>query len=373
MIYFATAEGVIQYNNTPGINQSSLKKLISDPIFFKENEQEYFYEEKDWQIVGNGVDVHISQTKTGFNQQFYQIPDTVGKPSDKLMSILHQLYSEVKDNICSRDYKNYAALLTPIFNQQEYYMNRFKTPENWESDTRINELTKEGKCQSYWEALCDSNGRRIIVQSEYNLIWTIQDAILHHPHTAPIFTLPLNSTEYDLVFQFPLSFTYNGVSCKGLMDIILINHKTKKMYPLDIKTTGKYYLHQFGQAIKEHRYDIQASFYSYGLGQISNLTSLSGIVGKDVTIYQIQNFSLIAVSTKQPNLPAVFHCEDSLLRMGQFGRPGKVVDEALTIREVKGFHQAIDDYTFYCKYGFDMGRKIRENKGHLNINWEGIV
>lgn len=367
MIYMASADGVTQYQNAPGLNQSSLKKLAEDVVLFRENEPEYFYVEKENLQVGSGVDVQITQGIESYLGQYYVMTDT-NKPSDAIMSIMHEVFNTAKQQSgeVHSDFTTYEEMFYYAFNAYGYYMNRFKP--TYQEDKRIAEVIKGGG-HSYWDSLLRSSGKTILSQEQSSIIQRIVKSIKEHPNTRNIFLLAENSQDYDLVFQFPVQFMYEDILCKGLLDIILINHKLKKIYVMDIKTTIDY-LFKFRNTAKKYRYDFQASFYMEGMHYESNINFLGQYINRNLSCYTIDSFSFVVENTKEPGIPRVFRSTDQFLSVGKFGAPEVIIEGRVVIPEVKGFHQAIDDYKYYCIHGFDMSRDLREGKGILKLNWD---
>lgn len=372
MIYYANAERVTMYNSSDGVNQSSLKKIFEDPSFFsgKEEEEEY-YTEKEWKITGTGVDVIITQGQAEFDNQFY-LMSTSRKPSKTLMGAMQKVFSIVSDQNepVSANYKDYAQLFCMVFNDIEYFIDRAKP--DWREDNRINALAKDAIGDSYWKAMYEGIGKQIITVEEKETIEAIRDTIHTHHYTKDIFDLSRDSEDYDLLFQVPIFFYYNGILCKGLLDMVFINHKTSTVYPLDIKTTGKP-LYQFPQVIRERRYDFQGAFYTHGIKDPLVMETLSSLLKKNITSYNVKNLGFIAACTKFTSVPNVIFCTDQLLSIGQFGRPAVIVDGIEVKPAIKGFAESIELYKYYSEHGFDTRKELIEGKGWLNVNWEGIV
>ena len=88
-------------------------------------------------------------------------------------------------------------------------------------------------------------------------------------------------------------------------------------------------------------------------------------------------------STVKPGNPLVFTCDDTLLKIGKYGREAfrlKGVSETKLVDmfygktdEIKGFNQLIEDYKWYTEHGFDKSRKVEETQGEFEINWNGII
>ena len=82
----------------------------------------------------------------------------------------------------------------------------------------------------------------------------------------------------------------------------------------------------------------------------------------------------------------VFHCEKSLLQIGEFGRPaiflkGEIIDGmdfATTkpygrIEEILGFSQLINLYKYHMEYGFDSYKVVKDLHGELYMDWSGLL
>lgn len=361
MIVRHTEEQVSDYYERIGLNQSSLKVILEDGIqtYAMQVEQltkqdDYYYEEKKHFIIGSAVDCRITHGEEVFLNK-YHFSKLVKKPSDGAMSVIKLAYDKAREEFPLGVDVSLEAYRKQVFeaaNEEGYYMNRRNKENNWELDTRISELLKQNG-QAYWADLALAEGKQVLSDEEQTIINSVIISLTTHKHTAHLFK---DSENIDIVFQFPMFFTVKDVDCKGMIDMIIIDHTRKKIMPIDIKTTMKLVL-RFNDVIKRRRYDLQASFYTEGLKQ--SLTQLGSLLDKDVTKYEIAKFAFIAESTTKSGCPMVFVLQEDILLRGEKGN----VDE-----QVEGWQQGVDKYKSWAEAGFSIEKKYGETNGVIFIN-----
>ena len=351
-----------EYRQHSSISQSELKLLLGPvPSLMQtvENPDMYF-EEKQYFIIGDAVDCQITRGLEEFNKKFY-ISTLENKPSDKIKSIINQVFDHVKEVYNPiEEITKYSDAILDACNDHEYQV-------RWGDQLRINKVCEAWE---YWESLKDAEGKVVLSQEDITLIDTIIMSFRTHPHTRNYFK------EKDMIkifYQLPIYFNCKNLPCKALLDMLVINHRDKTVQPIDLKTMGDKTAY-FPKAMRQRRYDIQAAFYTKALESWKEEHSLGD--------YKTLNFKFIVESTTNPGVPLVYTCTDELLYMGQFGREEgnlylKVPDSAETWEdklfvnygEIKGYTQLLDDYKYYLEHGFEMSRKVREEKGELELDW----
>lgn len=359
MIVRHTEEQINDYYERIGLNQSSLKVILEEGIqsYISQVEQltkqdEHYYEEKKHFIIGSAVDFRISHGEELFLNK-YHFSKLIKKPGDSAMSVIKLAHDKAREEFPLGLDVSLLAYKKQIFeaaNEEGYYMNRRNKQDDWEADTRINELLKQNG-QDYWADLVLAEGKQVLSDDEQNTINSCIISLTTHKHTAHLFK---DSENIDIVFQFPMYFTVKDVDCKGMIDIIIIDHARKRILPVDLKTTMKMVL-RFNEVIKKRRYDLQASFYTEGLKQ--SLTQLGSLLNKNISKYEIGKFAFIAESTTRPGCPLVFVLEEDVLLRGEKG------DD-----EVEGWQQGVDKYKSWAEAGFSIEKKYGETNGVLFIN-----
>lgn len=349
---------VEEYYTNPAISQSKLKLLLgpNPNIFNTIQEPELYFEEKKHFLIGDAVDIQLTRSMEEFNQKFH-ISNLQNKPSDTIKSIINQVYDHVRE-IYGREIQTidrYANAILDACNDHNYQ-------SRWIDNTRISKVVEAWE---YWEDLKSAEGKTVLSSEENDLISQIVMSIRTSPNTSKYFQ---TSKDIEVLYQLAIYFPYQGVDCKALLDMVVINHKEKTIQPIDIKTMGDQSIY-FPKSLRQRRYDIQAAFYTEALKS-----------KKVYDTYEILPFKFIVESTVNPGNPLIFTCSDELLKIGREGR----VDEYVRIfnvfdhrheklPEIKGFQQLIEDYKWYMENDFEKNRKIVESQGEFSIDWNGII
>ena len=206
----------------------------------------------------------------------------------------------------------------------------------------------------------------ILSQEEYDIISQIVMSLRTNEYTAMYFQ---QSSNTEIQYQVDIYFDYEGVECKALLDMVIINHQDNTIQPIDIKTMGEDTLN-FASSLRKRRYDIQAAFYTEALKSV-------------YPGYTILPFKFIVESTTNIGNPIVYTLDESLLEIGKFGRPqiylsGEVSENGSVKRygrldEIKGFHQLIELYKYYTDNGFEIDQIVKERQAELSLDWSGII
>ena len=351
---------VEEYYNDSRLSQSKLKLLLGNNpnLFNTVAEPKLYFEEKKYFLIGDGVDCQLTRPITEYAEKFH-VSNVENKPSDTIKSIVNQVFDETKRlNILIEnvgDMRNYFPYIIDACNDHNYQ-------SNWKEETRISKILE---AHEYWEDLKAGEGKTILSAEEDSLISQIVMSIKTNDVTRPYFE---HKEGEEIMYQVPIFFTINEVDCKGLLDMIIINHTTKVIEPIDIKTLGDNTMN-FPKALRQRRYDIQGAFYTEGLRQ-----TYPG--------YTILPFKFIVESTTNPGTPLVYTMDTQLLETGKYGRSGiklkGISQDSLMqvyygrIENIKGYLQLIEEYKWYLENGFDRHIKIVNAQGEFTVNWDGV-
>lgn len=367
MIYRHTQEEINDYFQRNALNQTALKILARGDLqtFLVQKDEivkapdDLYYEEKAHFIVGSAVDCYITQGEEVFNAR-YHYSKMVKKPSAVEMSIIKQVFDRVTSEMVTQGelanlnhhhpIASYPEQIYDAQNDHQYLTNRKKPM--WLDDNRGNTMLKSGVCQQYWQELIDAGDKQVLSDTEKTIIDDICISLLTHKHTKWLFE---DSSDIDTVYQMPIYFEYEGEDCKVLIDIIRIQHKAKRIVPLDIKTSGFSTL-TFNRSIKFRRYDIQGSFYMQGLK--IGLSQLGDYIGKDLGGYSIANFAFIAQSTIVKGPPLIFPLDADMLVTGRFGD---------ILNDLKGWKYAIGVYKRWKAYDFSIEHRFAGTNGVIQV------
>lgn len=351
------------------INQSALKVIISQgiqsfqadrlAILTGKDEQ---YEEKAHFVIGNGVDVEMTEGSEQYAIDHY-ISTLEKKPSDTLKAVLHIVLSTlISNNIDPRgmplsEYKDalHFGLNNVVGKDSEgketrgYFMNRAKA--NYHEDTRIEGVLKDPINTDYWYDITNAVGKRVLSSTEDMCIKSMCQTLRDHPHTLLEF---LDRPNVITVYQYPIYCVINGVACKMLVDKIDIYLDKRIIKPQDIKTMRGYTL-KFPESVRARRYDFQGSFYTDGL--LQDLVNLSAHIGHDVTDFTVEPFEFIVESTTNGGCPIVYSLSEDLLNIGRNG-----------LDRIPGYIDALREYNFWLGNDFDAQTALAPLGGRLVIS-----
>lgn len=339
-------------------------------------EEENYERDKRHFILGSAVDDKIT-LNSHYNNLYYS-GNLKGKLSDNVYAILNRVFSIYKGHMYI---DGESARLEPIFlehlynamNAGEFYMNRKKA--TWQEDTRWVSIADSTLiAEDYWLMLQKSEGKILLTKEEQGVVDKVVYSLTGAPPTKDYF---IDNASRDIYFQKVVYFTYRGIRCKALLDMIVVDHVDKTVTPIDIKTLGDF-TYKFPQAMKTRRYDIQAAWYLEAL-QSSMKEEGCPFVG-----YAIQPFTFLVESTITPGNARVFPCNASLIRFGKFGmRPRKVqihLGEAdnyntlyKTYDKAAGFNTLIDDYIWYQENGYSHPREYVESGGVAEVTINDMI
>lgn len=365
------------YFESPAINQSTLKDLEGGLGSFlakvakKEKDKEENKPTPEYFLLGGAVDTILTGEEGEFQKQYY-VSNLTKKPSEVEMAIVSTVFDEmVKAEVI--DQVGFEDCFDSIIMAADTVVSsdgKVGWQNNWKTDTRFNKLVLAGT--EYFEDLKKSIGKKILDSEMRGKIDRISASLRNNDRTSKYFDRKGQKEYYniDFYYQLPIYFTYKGVECKALMDLVVVfkdaTGKILKIEPVDLKTMSGNTL-EFASKIKQHRYDIQAAWYTQALVQHF-----------DVSATLVENFKFVVESTTNIGTPLVFQVTDALLEHGINGSPAgvfKSVDgkRELNYPEKKGFSQLMDDYIYYQNQGFQQD-KILDNHDILIIDWDkGLI
>lgn len=343
------------YFEHPAMSQSKLKGLLISSKVFTEDEvqSELYFEEKKHFIVGSAVDYCLTQPTAEFSD-VYHISTLENKPSDTIKSIINMVFDkavEIFEGEVGLISDHYSLILNSC--EEHSYQVR------WNDDTRVNKVAEH---YEYWEDLKAARGKIVLSQEEATLIDSIVMSLRSNEVTSQYFTAE------GVEFQKEIHFTVKDIDCKALLDIIIVDDKSKTIQPIDLKTIGDY-VTNFPKSLRRRRYDIQAAFYTEALKQ-------------EYPGYRILPFKFIVESTTNVGSPLVFTCSNDILYIGKYGRPTleltgvahpHSIMKAQRFEAVKGFIQLIELYKYHLEHGFEVDKDIRDNNFEMTMDWNGVV
>lgn len=136
-----------------------------------------------------------------------------------------------------------------------------KFQPNWRPETRIKVLKENG--EQYYNLMILASGKTILTSEEYNDVVACVDLLKTSDATKWYFQddNPFDDS-IERLYQLKFTGEHEGIELKAMMDLAVVDHKNKIIYPCDLKSSSKSEWN-FYKSFIEYNYFIQANLYSY--------------------------------------------------------------------------------------------------------------
>lgn len=334
-----------EYRKYPAISQSSLGYLDQHPkyYYYKVYSKHKEEEDKSHFRLGSAIDTYLTDPSE-FHKLFVKAAGYC--PTEKMNVLCKSFFKHFHINKLS--YED-AFLMA-------YQESGYKT-----SSKAIREKFESKANQAYVKELLRTKDKTLLTDEEYQMVRSVGDQLRTCKHTREYFNPDYQEEHKEYLYQFPLLFRCQGKECKGLLDLLIIDHKNKTMQIVDLKHTGKSNLF-FKKSFLQFRYYLQAAFYTYGLQYFKKRSKMT--VNRDLSGYAIENFMFVVAESKTYNLPLIFTCTDNDLKVGREGGY-----DASYGRYYKGYLQLLDELKWHENTGnWDMPKEAYDESLCLSLD-----
>lgn len=345
---------VKEYRDLKMISQSSLKLLDYSPLKFYNYEYKWLTGEGErseqpanaGMKMGSLVDCKLF-TPEEFDNTY--IVSNVQHPTGQMLTFTDNFYEEEK--------KLSAELGRPVnkdevrqIAEKAYAFTGFKR------DSLDNVFERFGKeAFEYYKFLKQSEGKIILSKGENTEADELIEAAKKDEYISKILE---PGDGFEVIKQLPVTGIFSAgneyceiVKLKGLLDLVVIDHKTKSIHPFDLKTTGD---SNFIQSYNNWRYDLQGAFYTYLLKIWKSEQKY-----KD---YYVTPFTFIVIYTSGVKAPELYEMSGDQLDLGKLGGLNS------SGKYVRGFSQILADYVWHKQTGkWNYTKEVYENNGRRII------
>lgn len=359
-IFITPQKEIDAYYESDRVNQSTLKDLPKGLQYFLDNQNKE-YKEKPSFVIGSAVDTILTGEEGEFENKFY-VSEIENKPSEVECSIIALVAQSVLEK---NDVKDIATLDEyPGF--IETAIEEIGWQPRWKMETKIDKIIEVGS--AYFIDLIKSYGKGILSTAQNFTINQVVNSLRENETTKNYFDRDITLTQRHIFYQLPIYFTYSGVECKALLDMLIVElddvGNFNKVTPVDLKTMSGYTL-DFMTNVKSFRYDVQAAFYTEAVKHWLAELKQENVI--------INNFQFVVESTTNPGTPLVYIVSDSLLNIGTYGRTAyKSSTGIMVTKPILGFYDFIKYYMHYQDNEWKEDVRL-ENGKRLEIDWDGII
>lgn len=235
-------------------------------------------------VFGSVVDCLLTQGEEAFNNSYTVMQATL--PPESILNVVLELNNTCQSPLLAlvsdEDIINAA-------NVQEY-------SKHWKDATRVNKIRELGS--EYYDFLKSNQNKIIIDQKTAEDAFKCVEALKTDPITRDYFMVsPIENREILYQLQFVSKDQLSGIEYKGMLDLVIIDHKNKLIYPCDLKTTKSIYT--FEDSFYNFRYYIQAEMYT------SLLRDVISNKCPELAEYKIMPYRFIVIS-RSTMKPVVF-------------------------------------------------------------------
>jgi len=331
-----------EYFATDAISRSLLMELRKHPLLAKKMIEFGMTEESDALRLGDAFDCMMFDCQEIVDERFYIMqltnPHTNGATNlGKFMNVcIDNIQGIVIDQISYSDLYSFA-----------YDEVGIKNPKK---DTFIEEFTNSIG-ERYLNEYGKSIGKIVLEREEHDKLVLMQRILRSDPNFGKYFVNDLvkNQMRYkiseheEVIYQLVVLWD----DCKVMLDIVYINHDTKTIKPIDLKTTSVKN-HDVQPTIIKYDYIYQAGMYHLG---VSNWRD------NNYPDYTVSNFSFIFAEKSVTFAPIEMEVSNNDLNASIHGGIDKLGDYQrgiLTLIEHLKWHQEHDKWEYTrVAYGFN--------------------
>lgn len=260
---------------------------------------------------GSAVDCLITDSEEEFHKRFY-ITDVKTTESGEI--ICNNLI-----NYCKENSKPIPQSLTMY---PEDILNKIaKESGFWQADKwdkiRAKKALEIENIEEFYNDIYNSEEKQIISNETYRQV--LKSVVILKTSDATKFWFAPNNpfnTSFERFYQLKFKTTLYDVPLRGMLDLVCVNHKTKMIHPVDLKTSS-HTEWDFGKSFLEWDYYIQAIIYT---------ALLEDALSKDPYYkdFKVDNYRFIVVN-RNTLTPLVWEFEDSHKREDLFyGRNNQI-------------------------------------------------
>lgn len=277
-----------EYREAEGISRSLLSDFDDHPMNIKEPREAV---ESNAFRIGSAFDALMFQSADEWNERYYVA--TATPPTGMMESMV-----EAAINIKLADPFGDVDVAELAFEASDYKPSYKKTA-----------LKQFETFNDYINERCENDGKVCISQQEYEMMSKMKVNCLTDSSAMKFFIKDVHP-DLELKFQVPVFWEQSGLTCKALLDIVLVDHAKKKIYPVDLKTTSSSVYH-FASSFIKYKYYLQASMYTAAIEEL--------FVNEISEGYTVENFKFIVVGTTGRNDVLTYTVSDEDLQAGDYG------------------------------------------------------
>lgn len=268
-----------QYRQLPHLSYSMLAKYAREGFdgYLHINDDE----ESESLTFGSVLDCLITEPKL-FDERFKVVDCKVtGKIKDVLDYLLDKHYEDASDDISSVTQQEYIE----AFSDCDFY-------PNLKLETKLLKFQNDD-AKLYYTTKQRARGKQVITAEIFDDATSTANALKYDRYIGKFFADYTKDPYMESIYQLKLQAKIDNCIYKCMIDLLLIDHSKKMIFPVDLKSSSKPE-YDFPKSFSYWRYDLQARLY---------WAILNAIVmhSKDFCDYTIADYTFIVINKKSLN------------------------------------------------------------------------
>lgn len=235
-----------KYRADPALSYSTLAKYEREGF----NKLDHLFDHISTQslLEGSMVDCLITGSQDEFDDLYY----VADYPSigDKEQLVAKMLYEKYHDSYELFSYIPNDVILSVI--------NEVGWQKNWRDETRVRVLSE--RIAMYYNLIIQADNKTVVDSNTYDRILKMVQTLKTSPTTQGYFVDNDPMSSVKRYYQLKFRAKFESVCYRCMADLIIVDYEEKKVYPIDLKTSG-HKEWDFQDSFEQWSYMIQARLY----------------------------------------------------------------------------------------------------------------
>lgn len=236
------------YRADPALSQSTLTKFERDGFSCIDKLGEKI--STPALTFGSAVDSIITGGMDEFNSRF--LVADIPTVEDSIKLLVTEAFNSYKDE--------YSHLSDIPVDALVAITEEYKYQSRWKPETRARVILEKG--EELYNMMFLAEDKTILTTEQYEKIEACVNALRTSPATGSLFA-EVSPFEQDIekLYQLKFKASHNDVEYRGMLDLTIVDHQNKRIYPYDLKTTG-HPEYDFYKSFLKWGYQCQARLYT---------------------------------------------------------------------------------------------------------------
>lgn len=234
------------YRADPALSYSTLAKFEREGF----NKLDHLFDHISTQslLEGSMVDCLITGSQEEFDNLYY----VADYPSigDKEQLVAKMLYEKYHDS-----YELFSHIPNDVILS---VINEIGWQKNWRDETRVRVLSE--RVAMYYNLITQAGTKTVVDRPTYDKVIKMVQALKTSSATQGYFADNDPMSPVKRYYQLKFRAKFEGVCYRCMMDLAVVDYEEKKIYPIDLKTSG-HREWDFQDSFEQWSYMIQARLY----------------------------------------------------------------------------------------------------------------